>query len=252
MKLWVKKAQQAVCLLGCFVAVSAWAAPHLSLGAQDPQAVAHHLVVPEAPLAPGYRPLGFELPAVGSYSRPIIGQASDGLVIDSSGQQTSMHALMAGKVTLLSFMYASCSDVNGCPLASYVLNRVMQRLAKDPRLNERVQLLSLSFDRLNDTPEVLSTYAARFEAQGAKNWRFLTTPSDSELDKLLKNYNQFVIQDIDLNGKPVGSLSHLLRVYLIDEQQNLREVYSVSFLHPDILVQDMLTILAVEETLNPE
>jgi hypothetical protein len=39
---------------------------------------------------------------------------------------------------------------------------------------------------------------------------------------------------------------------LIDAQQNIREVYSVSFLHPDILVQDMLTILAVEETLNPE
>jgi cytochrome c peroxidase len=36
----------------------------------------------------------------------------------------------------------------------------------------------------------------------------------------------------------------LLRVYLIDEQQNLREVYSVSFLHADILVQDMLTVMA--------
>ena len=67
------------------------------------------------------------------------------------------------------------------------------------------------------------------------------------LIKILKSYNQFVIQDVDSNGKPVGSLSHLLRVYLIDEQQNLREVYSVSFLHPDILVQDILTILSDRE-----
>ena len=243
MKLWVKKTQQALCWLGCFFMASAWAAPHHSSVTQTPT-VAHHKAASEAPLAPGYRPLGFELPAVGSYARPVIGRASDGLVIDSRGQQTTLKALMAGKVTLLSFMYASCSDVNGCPLASYVLNRVMQRLAKDPRLNKRVQLLSLSFDRLNDTPEMLRKYAARFEAEQAQNWRFLTTPSDIELEKILKDYNQFVIQDVDNSGKPVGSLSHLLRVYLIDEQQNLREVYSVSFLHPDILVQDMLTILS--------
>jgi cytochrome c peroxidase len=69
----------------------------------------------------------------------------------------------------LSFMYASYTDVNGCPLASYVLNRVMQRLAKDPRLSDRVQLLSLSFDRLNDTPKVMRKYAARFEAEQARN-----------------------------------------------------------------------------------
>jgi cytochrome oxidase Cu insertion factor (SCO1/SenC/PrrC family) len=229
MKLVVKIAGQALCWVGCLLAASTLAAPHHASGTQTP-AVAHHNPAPDVPLAPGYGPLGFELPAVGSYARPIIGQASD-----------------AGKVTLLSFMYASCSDVNGCPLASYVLNRVMQRLAKDPRLNERVQLLSLSFDRLNDTPEVLRKYAARFEAEQARNWRFLTTPSDAELEKILKSYNQFVIQDVDSNGKPVGSLSHLLRVYLIDEQQNLREVYSVSFLHPDILVQDMLTILSDRE-----
>ena len=246
MKLVVKIAGRALCWVGCLLAVSTWAAPHHSSGTQTP-AVAHHNSAPNVPLAPGYGPLGFELPAVGSYARPIIGQASDGVVIDSRGQQTTLKALMAGKVTLLSFMYASCSDVNGCPLASYVLNRVMQRLAKDPRLNERVQLLSLSFDRLNDTPEVLRKYAARFEAEQARNWRFLTTPSDAELEKILKSYNQFVIQDVDSNGKPVGSLSHLLRVYLIDEQQNLREVYSVSFLHPDILVQDMLTILSDRE-----
>jgi cytochrome c peroxidase len=239
----VKKAQQGLVWLGCVLTVPAWAAPHHSSEMQTP-AVAHHKVAPDAPLAPGYRPLGFELPTVGSYARPIIGQASDGVVIDSRGQQTTLKALMADKVTLLSFMYASCSDVNGCPLASYVLNRVMQRLAKDPRLNERVQLLSLSFDRFNDTPEVLRKYAARFEAELAQNWRFLTTPSDAELETILKNYNQFIIQDIDNKGNPVGSLSHLLRVYLIDEEQNLREVYSVSFLHPDILVQDMLTILS--------
>lgn len=217
------------------IAPTSWAAPH-------------HVESEVPALAPGYRPLGFELPEVGSYERPIIGYASDGVVIDSQGKQTTLHALMRNKVTLLSFMYASCSDVNGCPLASYVLNRVMQQVTTDPRLSKQVQLLSLSFDRLNDTPEVLATYAARFEAQNSDNWRFLTAKSDVGLDQMLNRYNQFVITDVDANGKPVGTLSHLLRVYLVDQRQNIREVYSVSFLHPDILIQDILTVFASAES----
>lgn len=213
-----------------------------ALAAPDHQS---HQAMASMPLqAPGYRPLAFELPAVGSYERPVIGQAADAKVIDSQGRATSLHALMRDKVTLLSFMYTSCSDVNGCPLASYVLHRVMQRLAADERLQNRVQLLSLSFDRANDSPEVLARYGARFNEQQADRWRFLTTPDDQTLGQILKDYNQFIIQDIDSEGNILGSISHLLRVYLIDEQQNLREVYSVSFLHADILVQDMLTVMA--------
>ena len=230
-----QRAFAALCCYSCMSIGTALAAP-------DHQS---HQAMASMPLqAPGYRPLAFELPAVGSYERPVIGQAADAKVIDSQGRATSLHALMRDKVTLLSFMYTSCSDVNGCPLASYVLHRVMQRLAADERLQNRVQLLSLSFDRANDSPEVLARYGARFNEQQADRWRFLTTPDDKTLDQVLKDYNQFIIQDIDSEGNVLGSISHLLRVYLIDEQQNLREVYSVSFLHADILVQDMLTVMA--------
>ena len=230
-----QRAFAALCCYSCMSIGTALAAP-------DHQS---HQAMASMPLqAPGYRPLAFELPAVGSYERPVNGQAADAKVIDSQGRATSLHALMRDKVTLLSFMYTSCSDVNGCPLASYVLHRVMQRLAADERLQNRVQLLSLSFDRANDSPEVLARYGARFNEQQADRWRFLTTPDDKTLDQILKDYNQFIIQDIDSEGNILGSISHLLRVYLIDEQQNLREVYSVSFLHADILVQDMLTVMA--------
>ena len=230
-----QRAFEALCLYLCMSIGTALAAP-------DHQS---HQAMANMPLqAPGYRPLAFELPAVGSYERPVIGQAADAKVIDSQGRATSLHALMRDKVTLLSFMYTSCSDVNGCPLASYVLHRVMQQLAADERLQNRVQLLSLSFDRANDSPEVLARYGARFNEQQTDRWRFLTTPDDQTLEQVLKDYNQFIIQDIDSEGNVLGSISHLLRVYLIDEERSLREVYSVSFLHADILVQDMLTVMA--------
>ena len=205
-------------------------------------AAPHHMSAPAVPLAPGYGPLGYDLPPAGSYERPPLGPASDGPVIDSKGQSTSLHQLMDERITLLSFIYTSCSDVNGCPLASFVLNRVFKRIANDPRLVDKVQLLSLSFDRMNDTPAVLSNYANRFEAKNQPNWRFLTTPSEPALRKILSNYNQFIIEDTNEQGEKIGSISHLLRVYLIDSDRQIREIYSVSFLHPDILIQDILTI----------
>ena len=201
----------------------------------------HHQAAPVA--APGYSELGFALPAVGSYQRPRISFAENGKVVQSDGRQTTLHALMSGKVTVLSFIFTSCGDVNGCPLASYVLNRVMQRVSEDARLADKIQLLSLSFDRANDSPATLRKYAARFAAEKNPSWKFLTTPSDEDLAGILENYNQFVIQDVNAQGEPIASFSHLLRVYLIDEEQFIREVYSVSFLHPDIMLADVQTIL---------
>ena len=205
-------------------------------------AAPHHMSAPAVPLAPGYGPLGYELPPAGSYERPPLGPARDGSVIDNNGDSTSLHQLMNERITLLSFIYTSCSDVNGCPLASFVLSRVFKRIADDPRLVDKVQLLSLSFDRINDTPAILSNYATRFEAKNHPNWRFLTTPSESALSEILSDYNQFIIEDTNAQGEKIGSISHLLRVYLIDQDRQIREIYSVSFLHPDILIQDILTI----------
>ena len=201
----------------------------------------HHQAAPVA--APGYGELGFALPTVGSYERPRISFAENGKVVQSDGRQTTLHALMSGKVTVLSFIFTSCGDLNGCPLASYVLNRVMQRVSKDERFADKIQLLSLSFDRANDTPASLRKYAAQFSAKNNPHWKFLTTPSDEDLAGILENYNQFVIQDVNAQGEPIGSFSHLLRVYLIDEEQFIREVYSVSFSHPDIILADVQTIL---------
>ncbi len=46
----------------------------------------------------------------------------------------------------------------------------------------------------------------------------------------------------DADGQPVGAMSHILRVYLIDPQKNIRNIYSPSYLHPDTLFADIRTI----------
>ncbi len=193
-------------------------------------------------LAPGYADLEFEPPPAGSYRLPPLGAASDGTVLAEDGSAVRLHELMGEGPVLLSFIYTSCSDVNGCPLATHVLAKTTAKLKGDPAIAERLRLLSLSFDPDNDSPTVMARYGAPFRHQGL-DWRFLTTEGHAELTPILEGYDQWVIRDRDEDGQLLGTLSHLLRVYLIDEQKRIRNIYSVSFLHADTLANDVRTLL---------
>ena len=189
-------------------------------------------------LAPGYQALNFPAPEPGTYQLPVIKAAPDGAVVTHVGEQTSLHGLLEGRIGILSYIYTSCDDVNGCPLASFVLSKIDRRLQQDANLKQAVRLVSLSFDYDTDTPEVLRDYAKNF-ATAESEWRFARAGSEDGLRRLLKAYDQSIVVE------PDGStLSHILRVFLIDTEQNIRNVYSVSFLHADTLISDIRTILA--------
>lgn len=206
----------------------------------------HHQVTDKPQvLAPGYSALQFPAPEAGSYSLPSIGAAADGELLDSRGKPVNLHELYGGKIIVLSFIYTSCPDVNGCPLATFVLSQVQERLASRENLKDDVRLISVSFDPLNDSPEVMADYGRAFMRHDV-DWRFLTADSDDALAGILEDYDQAVIRDVDPDGKPIGTMSHILRVFLIDASKNIRNIYSPSFLHPDILLADILTATAVD------
>jgi len=196
-------------------------------------------------LAPGYSALQFPAPEAGSYSLPSLGPAADGELLDSLGGTVSLHGLFGGKIVVLSFIYTSCPDVNGCPLATFVLSQVQERLESQKNLKQDVRLISVSFDPANDSPEVMADYGRAFKRHNI-DWRFLTARSEESLAQILEDYDQAVIRDLDPDGKPVGTMSHILRVFLIDANKNIRNIYSPSFLHPDILLADILTASAVD------
>ena len=101
-------------------------------------------------LAPGYSALSFPAPVAGSYHLPALGKAADGNLLDSAGAATTWHALYDDKTIVLSFVYTACTDVNGCPLASFVLGLVQRRLSRDENLKSGARLITVSFDPLND------------------------------------------------------------------------------------------------------
>lgn len=196
-------------------------------------------------LAPGYSALEFPAPAANTYTLPALGQAADGVLVDSSGATATLHQLYDGKTVVLSFIYTSCPDVNGCPLATFVLSQVQERLSSLEGLTDNVRLVSVSFDPVNDSPKVMDDYGKSFRRYDV-DWRFLTAESDERLAPVLDDYDQAVIRDIGPDGEPIGTMSHILRVFLIDSDKNIRNIYSPSFLHPDILLADILTVAAGE------
>ena len=192
-------------------------------------------------LAPGWTELEFEPPEAGSYRLPPLGSAGDGEVLDSSGEATSLHHLMGDKVVVLSFIYSSCSDANGCPLATHVLGRLQERLLEDSGGGEGVRFISLSFDPRQDRPEVMRRYGKRF-IEGEFDWRFLTTVDGRQLEPILKSYGQSIVRDPDAEDGTPGNISHVLRVFLVDRDKRIRNVYSASYLHADTMVNDIQTL----------
>jgi len=202
-----------------------------------------------ADLAPGYKPLAFKAARPGSYQLPVIRPAADGQVLTSQNEEKHLYDFMGDKIVLLSFIYSTCSDVNGCPLATAVFHKISQKLQKQPEIAKKLRLLTLSFNPQYDTPKAMRHYASGFKDSGL-DWHFLTTRSETELNPILDQYQQNIQKIFDAQGNFTGTFSHILRVYLIDTHKQIRNIYSVSFLHADTLINDVKTLLLEQKTVT--
>src|SRR2546427_452191 len=149
---------------------------------------------------PGPVTMDFVPPPPGSYPLHAIMRAPDGPVLDLDGRRLRLSRFTAGKITLLGFIYTSCADSRGCPLAYQVFHTVRHRVAEDPELRHRVRLVSLSFDPVRDTPAVMRQYAAEAPRNGVE-WAFLTTELPRTLVPLLDGFRQDVRLDRDARAE---------------------------------------------------
>jgi protein SCO1/2 len=210
-----------------------------------PAAVGH-----EVALVP---PLDFDPPRPGTYTLHRIMRAPDGEVLGLDGHGQRLSHFTRGRITLLGFIYTTCTDPDGCPLAYRVFERMKQTVAAAPALSERVQLVTLSFDPLRDTPAAMRQYAgSRVNDEGrGPRWYFLTTRSARELVPLVEGFGQDVRHTIDRsNGRPRRELSHVLKVFLIDPAGFVREIYTSTFLHPQTVLNDIETLLMEGQNAN--
>src|SRR5262245_48371155 len=166
-------------------------------GAVAPGAVAH-AHEPDDTVA-GVVRMDFVPPPAGSYELHAIMPAPDGTVLDTDGRRMPLSRFTSRKITLLGFIYTSCADARGCPLAYQVFHTVRHRVAEDAALRDHVRLVSLSFDPSRDTPAVMRHYAAGAAANGVE-WAFLTTERPRSLVPLLEGLGHDMRVELESQG----------------------------------------------------
>jgi protein SCO1/2 len=204
--------------------------------------LAAHAAGDAAPPVGGPRVEAQRLPAPGSYTLPRVQRCPDGEVLHPDGRTQRLHAVLRGRLSVLGFMYTYCRDPVGCPLAYRVMTATRDALMRDRALAERAQLVSLSFDPTNDTPEQMARYGHGQADPRRVQWRFLTTASVPKVLPLLNGLGQDVSVETDARGRPTRTLNHLLKVFLIDGQLWVREIYSVATLDVAVLLNDLQTL----------
>jgi len=190
--------------------------------------------------APEYTP-----PEPGSYTLPVIQRVGDHALLDSSGGATTLFTLKGKRAAIVAFVYTSCAEATGCPFSTAVLHRLDSELAADAKLASRVSLVTISFDPARDTPERLATIRALHRPKS--DWRFATTSGEDELAPLLADFDQPAVKLRFADGRWRGRFRHVLKVFLLDSENRVRNVYSVGFLNAELLLADLRTLLIANE-----
>jgi len=178
----------------------------------------------------------------GSYKLQKIQQVSAAVLVDSSGRDVSLSALTRGKITLLTFFYTYCVDPLGCPFAHTTLANLRDRVRGDHALAGRVRFVSVSLDPTHDTPAAIASYGQEFTIDPKFDWRFVTARRVAQLLPVLDDFGQDVSVEVDESGRATRTLHHMLKMFLIDPRGEVREIYSLAFLQPQVMFNDIKTL----------
>ena len=53
--------------------------------------------------------------------------------------------------------------------------------------------------------------------------------------------------EVDEEGRFTGNFTHVLKVFLVDRERQVRNIYSSEFLHPAVALNDIKTLLLEED-----
>jgi len=178
----------------------------------------------------------------GTYTLQKIQPVRDATLLNERGQPIKLSAATTGKVTLLTFFYTYCVDPLGCPFARETLGSLRDQILSDTSLAPNVRFVNITCDPTTDTPSVLASYASEVAGGKRFDWQFLTASSVPALLPVLDDLGQDVSVDLDEHGKPTRALHHMLKVFLIDARGMVREIYTLAYLQPEVMLNDIRTL----------
>ena len=157
-----------------------------------------------------------------------IGPAPETKLIDAEGKPFDL-AKMRGKCVLVSFVFTTCNGT--CPLTSAAMAKCRDRLEKDGLWGQSIEFASITLDPERDSSEVLAAYSGTYDAD-PKSWHFLTG-SPKDIGRVVASWGMWARRD----GS--GVLDHPSRIFLVDPKGRIREIYSLEFLTPEAIANDV-------------
>jgi protein SCO1/2 len=212
-------------------------------GAICASAAALSAIDPGAAVAPR---MEFSPPRAGSYVLQKIQPIAEATLLDPAGRPTRLSAATTGRITLLTFFYTYCADPLGCPFAYHTLTEVRRGVVEDARLAKRVRFLSVSLDPTTDTPEAIGRYREMVMRESRMEWDVLTARSVRVLLPVLDDFGQDVSVERAPDGTPRRTLHHMLKMFLIDQAGMVREIYTLAYLQPEVILNDIRTLFLEE------
>jgi len=151
-------------------------------------------------------------------------------MIDQAGNAWSLadYGGASPYTTFVTLVYTRCHTI--CRTSASGLAFLQQEI-QSRGLEDRVRLLTLSFDPYNDTPAVLAEYARGLGAD-ASLWRTATVAAATDLETMLRLFDIVVISD------GLGGYSHNAALFRINEHGKLVKAYDIE--RPDLALADYL------------
>lgn len=142
-------------------------------------------------------------------SLPVIGNIPDFEFVNSEGETITLTSLK-GKVWVADFIFTTCNMA--CPIMTGNMNIIHKKYKQ----NDDVRLISISVYPEHDTPEVLTKYAAQYNAD-TNRWYFLTGEEGT-------------VQEVIKDGFKIGDyediIFHSEKFALVDRSGMIRAYYN--------------------------
>lgn len=128
---------------------------------------------------------------------------------------------LQGKAYLAAFMFTRCPSI--CPDLTKRMKEVDQAVKK---ANQKLELVSISVDPENDTPEVLRAYAKKHGAD-VDNWSFLTGDF-ATIARTSEDGFKIALAGKVEEGKPHLGITHGSHLILVDGRGKIRGYFRSS------------------------
>jgi protein SCO1/2 len=147
---------------------------------------------------------------------PVLGQLPEFSLIDQD-EKAFVRESMEGNLSVSAFVFTHCRST--CPRITAHMKGLQSRLADVPS----AQLVSVSVDPRNDTPEVIKAYMTKNELDES-NWRFVTGEEEAIRHVVVEGF-RVGLGDEDSKAAGADDIMHSNSFVLVDDKAQVRGYY---------------------------